>query len=335
MKLRSTAAILCLTVLTGAAAFCADVAEVRLYEAIRAEQPPTINGKLDEQCWEDASATNMFVKFAKGPAEIQQTVWRAVYDDTHFYLGVTCYEANVGNILAHTNTRDNSNVMSDDALEIFIRPSLSSDVYYQFAANSLGTRFDGKQFDQGWDGDWEAAGSVGENAWYLEAAFSFDSIGGPAVPGDTWGFNVARDRHAGGETEWSSWSDLGGGFHDYENFGHLIFGSKPGPVSRAQLLEIATYARKSLGLQGRVETALRVLQDDGLQQLSEKRRSKIKPRIQQAEQALAKLDEVLSGEKTLTLGAWIDAVQALERADAAIGDAAWDVRIERLLADGQ
>lgn len=333
MTMRSwlMAALVCLTAVTAGAA---EPGEVRLYEAIRAEEPPAIDGRLDDPCWQDANVTNMFVRIAKGPAEIQQTVWRAVYDATHFYLAVTCYEENVGGILAHANTRDNSNVMSDDALEIFIRPSLASDAYYQCAANSLGTQFDGKGFDSGWDGEWEAAGSVGEDAWQLEAAFSFESFGGASVPGDVWGFNVARDRHAGGETEWSSWSDLGGGFHDYESFGHLIFGSRGGPISRAQIIEVASYARRSLALQGSVETALNVLRDGGLQHLSEDRQEELRPRMAQAEEALAKLDSVLSGERALDLSAWIEAVQALEQADAAIADAAWDVRIDRLLEGG-
>ncbi len=316
-----------------AAVLAAEISDTRVYECVRAGQAPVIDGKLDDACWRQASKTDQFVRIISGPEVIQQTLFQVAYDDGHLYLGVTCLEADPEAIQATVRTADLSGVMGDDAVEIFVRPDLNEPDYYQFAANSLGTRYDGKAFDAGWNADWQAAASVGEDAWYLECTISFASLGRFGVAGAVWGFNVNRDRQAGGDTEWSGWSDTMGGFHTPARFGSLIFGGQPGRVDRALLIECAAYAKHSIELEARLNEHLRTVREGGLEFLTKEERQRVEPTVDAAEQALGTLKELIAGDSALDLEAWMKVMADLRAAAKQVGEVAWTIRFARLLAD--
>lgn len=304
----------------------------RMYECHRAEQRPAIDGKLDDACWETAPKTSQFARVMKGPDEIQQTIFQAVYDDANLYLAVTCIEPQTGNIKADVTTRDVSAVMGDDAIEIFIQPDLEGEKYYQLAANSLGTRYDGMAFEPGWNAQWSAAGSVGEGAWFLECAIAFESFDVFGAPGITWGFNVCRDRNAGGQTEWSAWSDTMGGFHAPERFGRLVFAGGASGVNRSLLIESAAYARRTIKLQETIATGLAEI-EGGMDLLPEKDRARIEPAVERANAALQALGEFLNADRPLDLEGWLRVTKQLEESAAEMERAAWVIRFGRLLAD--
>jgi len=243
---RTAARIICaIAVLASASCHAADLETTRVYEAQRVEQRPVIDGRLDDPCWQRALKADSFVRIMRGPAEVQQTLFQVAWDDANLYLAVTCLEPNPDAIKAEMRAHDVSAVMADDAVEIFLHPRLDEPAYYQLAANSLGTRYDGRAFDSSWNADWQAAATVGPDAWYLECAISFASLGVYGAPGAIWGLNVNRDRQAGGETEWSGWSDTVSGFHVPERFGRLVFAGTVAGVNRSLIMECARYARRS------------------------------------------------------------------------------------------
>lgn len=311
----------------------AEMGETRVYECMRVTEPPVIDGKLTDDCWREASKGSQFVRILKGPVAIQQTEFQVVYDDAWLYLGVTCLEAKPEAIQATVRSRDVSSVMGDDAVEMFFRPDLSAPDYYQLSANSLGARYDGKGFDASWNAEWQAVGSVGEHAWYLECAISFDSFGHFGVPGAVWGFNVNRDRIAGGGTEWSGWSDTMGGFHAPERFGHLIFGGEAGGVDRGMIIECARYAKESIRLERTVRDALRIIGEGGLEALEPEKREEVQPAIDAAEESLEELRALLGQSAGLDLDGWRRVTASLREAADEIGEVAWAIKFAALLAD--
>lgn len=306
--------------------------DTRMYECPRADQRPVIDGKLDDACWQAAPKTGQFTRVMKGPGEIKQTTFQAVYDDANLYLGVTCIEPQTGNIKADVRTRDVSAVMGDDAIEIFLQPDLDADEYYQLAANSLGTRYDGLAFEPGWNAQWQAAGSVGEGAWYLECAIAFESFEAFGAPGATWGFNVCRDRNAGGQTEWSAWSDTMGGFHSPERFGRLVFAGEAGGVNRSLMIECANHARRSIALQETIATGLAEI-EGGTELLPEKDRTEVEATVKRAQAALDSLQAFLAEDRPLDLEGWIGVTEQLRASAAEMERVAWIIRFGRLLAD--
>jgi len=306
--------------------------DTRMYECQRAEQRPVIDGKLTDACWESAPGTGAFTRVIKGPGQIKQTVWQAVYDDANLYLGVTCIEPQTGNIKADVTARDVSAVMGDDAIEVFLQPNAPEGKYYQLSANSIGTRYDGLAFEPGWNATWQAAGSVGDGQWYLECAIAFESFEAFGAPGAQWGFNVCRDRNAGGQTEWSAWSDTMGGFHAPERFGRLVFAGGAAGVNRSLMIECASHARRSIELQGTIATGLAEI-EDGLDLLPEADRASVEPAVTRAREALDALQQFLAQDRPLDLEGWMQVTGKLDASAAEMDRTTWVIRFGRLLAD--
>ena len=329
----SMAPLLLLSALS-VATHAADLGEGRVYEAMHVTQPPTVDGKLTEPCWQQAAKTDEFTRVIRGPIAPQQTLFQVVYDDARLYIGVTCLEPKPQAIRATVTANDTATVMGDDAVELFLRPDLNAPDYYQFAANSVGAHYDAKAFDSSWNADWQVAASVGEGAWYLEGAISLASLGRFGVPGATWGFNLCRDRSAGGDTEWSAWSDTKGqGFHAPERFGTLVFGGAGGGVSRGLMIECARAAQVSIGLEARINDALKLVKEARLDRLDAKERQDIQARAKVAEASLQGLRDLLNAQSVMDLAAWLRVNSAMRKAADDLDDAAWDLRFATLLQE--
>lgn len=322
-------AILLATVVAG---HTQDLGKKRLYECQRTAQAPVIDGKLNDACWQKANASGEFWLLKGGP-NMQQTLLQAVYDEGKLYLGITCLEKSPERIIAQVKVDDLSSVMGDDALEIFLQPDLQGTDYYQLSANSIGTKYDAIGFNPGWGADWQAAGSVGKDAWYLECAISFKSSGQYGVPGATWGFNVCRDRNGEGDTEWSCWSPSQGGFHQPAKFGRLIFGGEAGSGDRATLIECARAAQRSIDLEAQLNDALKTVKSADLKKLEPKQQKAIAGQVKAAEEALQSLQAVLGSSNMLDTRAWLKANEAMQSALDGIDEAAWAIKFEKLFED--
>ncbi len=330
---RTAARIICaIAILAAVACHAADLESTRVYEATRVEQPPVIDGRLDDPCWQGAPKADSFVRIMKGPAEIQQTLFQVAWDDANLYIAVTCLEPNPEAIKAEMRANDVSAVMGDDAVEIFLHPRLDEPTYYQLAANSLGTRYDGRAFDSSWNADWQAAATVGADAWYLECAVSFASLGVYAAPGAMWGLNVNRDRLAGGDTEWSGWSDTMDGFHVPERFGRLVFTGTVTGVNRSLIMECARYARRSIELEQRIAAALPRARGSGIDLLDDEDRAQAQPAVERAVAALDGLHAFMEADRPLDLAGWARVTAELEAAAEEMDEVSWLIRFAELLA---
>lgn len=324
--------LLCSALLAPRGPVVASGGPTRVYECLRVAQPPLVDGKLTDLCWQQATRTTQFVRVLRGPEKIQPTIVQAVHDGAFLYVAVTCLEPNPLGIRATVTTNDLSTIMADDAVEIFVRPDLEAPDYYQFAANSLGARYEGKAFDSSWNAEWQAAASVGTSAWYLECAIPLSALGHLPTPGAVWGFNVARDRQAGGETEWSSWADTPEGFHMPDRFGRLIFSGQGGGIDRGLLLECARYAQSTIALENALHEALAAIRE-GMPALSEKQRQQAQPKIAAAEESLKALAELLRQPSPLDLERWVSVAARMEKAARQLEDVVWEARFARLISE--
>ena len=199
----------------------------------RAEGKVEIDGHLTEPCWRRAAWATGFSLLGSGEPARAQTLFAVLYDDRRLYVAVECMEPNTEGLVVRHRERD-SQVWLDDAVEIFVDPRHSHRSYFQFVVNAAGAKFDcegrrmnGISTDHSWNGAWTAATSVGKGAWIVELCIPLSTLGvGRPSPWAIFGFNVCRDRQPGGKGkafEWSSWAPMTKGFHEPENFGHLLF----------------------------------------------------------------------------------------------------------------
>jgi hypothetical protein len=193
------------------------------YPVRRATAPIVLDGVLTDAEWSGAVKVGGFRVSGREDLASEQTVMHLLYDDTALYLGIKCAESRMKDIKANVLVHDGA-VWRDDCVEFFIDRNHDHGSYWQFIVNSVGTLYEAAGFDPTWSADWQAATSKTADAWYLEVAVPFKSLGAETPgPGAVWGFNLDRERQAGGGTQLYNWADVKGNFHSPRLFGHLVF----------------------------------------------------------------------------------------------------------------
>ncbi len=211
--------------------------------AIRAETPPEIDGRLDDECWAEAPGLAGFTRVGTHSPASQPTVVRLLFDERAFYIGFLCHEPNTDE-LAHTHSGEDAAVWFDDSVEIFIDPGHTHEHYFQFALNCKGATFDRHMENIGWTTDWSVGTAIGEDRWTAEVAIPFASMqSDPPRPNAIFAANFCRNRktsNADAEShgEWSSWAPVKGQYHEPENFGHVIFTDSPREIGVQALADL-------------------------------------------------------------------------------------------------
>ncbi len=323
----------------------------------RARGEIRVDGKLGEPVWREAAWATNFVLLGTDKLASAQTLFSVVYDEKRLYIGVECLEPHTEAMVVEHRERD-SEVWMDDAVEVFIDPKHSHDDYYQFIVNAGGVRFDAHRTDWGWDGKWEAAARIERGLWTAEFCLPFSTLGmGAPKAGEVIGFNLCRDRQPAGRGkvfEWSSWSPVERGFHEPQNFGHLLFvpdGVEVPPLEwvwaiggegayvkvfcRRGVLEFAPYpalARHELStLASEVERQLEEIR-------REMRRAKLpSEEREEFERVLSELWRLLvlhrSPERWLTLRGWAEAREGMRRLREEACKLMWRLKFARLFSE--
>ncbi len=250
-----------LLALVAAPLFAAEMVPTPAATAGMAAAPPTIDGALDDACWQTAAILGDFVELDASRLYSPATEARVCWDAANLYVGVRCEEPRMKAIKVQMKARDDA-VWRDDCVELFIDTNLDRTSYYHLAINALGTVWDEQRPGSAdWNADVQAAGSRSEDAWTIEVAIPLADIGG-AQAGDRWGLNVARERQATGSNELSAWSPTYGKFLVPERFGELLLSDQPGGFHWEPLtpplfgpLQIALHSASD------VQPALRLIRD--------------------------------------------------------------------------
>ncbi|MDD2709299.1 MAG: DUF6067 family protein [Verrucomicrobiae bacterium] len=193
-----------------------------------AQTPPTIDGVVDDPCWNLQKPLSDFLLNDGTGKAVEQTSVRICYDDKNLYVAFVCKESQIRGVEARVKIRD-MDVWTDDCVEIFASLGMK-DRYCHFAINPLGTVLDevyvlrGGRFevDKGWDAK-GLQSAAGRNAggWNVEAAIPFNAL--ESSYGGIWRMNFCRAERR--IPEFSCWSCPYGGFHCPDRFG-LIKGVK-------------------------------------------------------------------------------------------------------------
>lgn len=193
--------------------------------------PPVIDGTLDDACWDEerpAVLTHFVDLYMNDFAPVSTSVLVA-YDAQNLYIGARCEEPQMDKIRRDCHERDDP-VWRDDCIEIFIDTNRDAESYVHFAINSNGAVYDERRpGDASYDADITAKGSVGDAEWTVECAIPLSDLKVQGEPGQTWGFNIGRERNPG-EDKLSAWSPTYGKFLVPERFGTVTLAQKAAPV---------------------------------------------------------------------------------------------------------
>lgn len=165
--------------------------------ALQIELAPTIDGRLDESVWQQATVISDFTqRFPdEGQPASQRTEVRLLYTSDALYVGARMYDASPDSIVARLVRRD---VDADsDRFAIFLDGYRDRTTGFYFGVNAAGTLYDGTLYndawdDNSWDGIWTARVSRDAEGWVAEMKIPFSQIRFNPAPEMTWGVNFGR-----------------------------------------------------------------------------------------------------------------------------------------------
>ena len=193
--------------------------------AVKTEHPPTIDGVLDDVCWQNApQATGFTDERTERPAKNQSVGW-VVYTDTAIYVGLYLYDDMPDKIVAR-QTKDQTRIRGEDWVSFSLDPFHThqfSDRNF-FIVNPLGTKYahlaTGRAEKSEWIGLWKTAAQIVEDGWIVEMEIPWQMLDYPDTTKPVrMGINVDRFQQRTGERSW--WCNLG--VNEFrENDGHWI-----------------------------------------------------------------------------------------------------------------
>jgi len=196
----------------------------RTIRAVRAENPPIIDGKLDDACWAAAETVTGFVEMTTDRLASRQSFGYVCYDDAMLYIGMKCMMPRGMRPRGRARPHD-SYLVADEIVEIMIDPGLSRSDYFHFMINAYGSTYDavnwrgGALRDPAWNADWAAGAHIGEDYWSAEAAIPFHALGLSPGVGPVWGINLCREAKVPHD-QYSSIA-VNGAVHDAKGFARL------------------------------------------------------------------------------------------------------------------
>ena len=198
--------------------------------AIITEQSPTIDGVLNDACWQDTpQAVGFTDERTEKPAK-NQSIGRLVYTDKSIYVGLHLYDDMPDKIVAR-QTKDQTGIRGDDWVSFSLDPFHThqfSDRNF-FMVNPLGTKYahlaTGRAAKSEWIGLWKAAAQIVEDGWVVEMQIPWQILDYPDTAEPIrMGINLDRFQQRTGERSW--WCNLG--VQEFrENDGHWIDVSPP------------------------------------------------------------------------------------------------------------
>jgi hypothetical protein len=218
-----------------------------------AAQPPLLDGKLNDPCWQQAAPIERFAAFwTKTQSPRPGTVAYLVWDDTALYYAASMRDTE---LRAHGDRR-NDTLWDGDVFELFFKPSDKKPEYYEFQGNPRELVFEAAFPKRGDHGDLTKLPPLGskvvvalkgtldhpgdqDEGWTVEGRIpwsAFAMTGGKPKPDDEWLFALCRYDYGpkGSEPTLMSSAPLTkSSFHRYEDYGKLRF---EGPGGRRRQL---------------------------------------------------------------------------------------------------
>jgi hypothetical protein len=219
------------------------------YACVRVVERPVIDGRLDDQAWQQAPATEAFVRFDENRADGKTltTTAKLAWDDQALYVAWECEDPDIWSTIAE---RD-GNLWEGEVVEAYVDPDGNGKDYREFEISPLNTVIDlsipqavgGQPQDvegaRKWNATgWETAVKVqgtlddredADTRWTAEAAIPWANFAGakrlPPRVGDIWRIQLFRiDRSESlPNPQFSAWSPTDT-FHNPSRFGRLFFG---------------------------------------------------------------------------------------------------------------
>jgi hypothetical protein len=180
--------------------------------AVRAAQPPSIDGRATDAVWHSAPKYSEFRQFQPkvDSAPSLKTEFQAAYDDKHLYFFVRMYDPHPDSIMRALSRRDVRG--PSDQIKLIIDSYGDKRTGFQFAVNPDGVKRDysirnDTDEDDSWNGIWDVETTVDSLGWTAEFRIPLSQLRYAPAPTHTFGFGIWRDIERYAERDsWPLWN---------------------------------------------------------------------------------------------------------------------------------
>jgi hypothetical protein len=174
--------------------------------AVRADTPPTIDGKDDDQVWRVAPPITGFKEWR--PTEDKtprfKTEAKIAYDASNLYVFVRAFDPHPDSIIKLLERRDT--FTSSDMIWLFVDSYHDRRTGYEFGVNAAGVKVDQAIYDDGnedqaWDAVWDVATRIDSLGWTAEFRIPLSQMRYSRERTHTFGISIDRDIYRYSERE--------------------------------------------------------------------------------------------------------------------------------------
>ncbi len=166
--------------------------------AVRAIQPPVIDGRDDDAVWRKAQTITAFQEWRPsegGPPKLP-TEAKIAYDAGNLYVFVRCFDPHPDSIITVLARRDY--FTPADMVWLFLDSYHDRRTGYEFGVNPSGVKLDAQIYNDGnedfaWDAVWDVATRVDSLGWTAEFRIPLSQLRYGRQRNHTFGFTVDRD----------------------------------------------------------------------------------------------------------------------------------------------
>jgi hypothetical protein len=230
--------------------------------ATRVENPPKIDGSLDDEAWQNANPASDFYQYRpyNDRGASFPTYVYLVYDDNAIYIGARLFDPNPDSILTELGIRDAGEEMNADKFSLDINPFNDGVNGFTFKVSASGVQTDVNRSSTGrrgfgrrsngdinWDAVWKSEVEINDDGWVVEMEIPYSALRFPKKDVQEWGINFWRDIRR--LDEYSSWNFSDREVRNQMNYlGVLkgVEGIKP-PLRLSLNPYVSAYLEKSAG----------------------------------------------------------------------------------------
>src|SRR6185503_4047691 len=166
--------------------------------AVRAHEPPRIDGRTDDPAWQNAPRFSGFRQFEPkvDVDPTHNTEFQVTYDEKNLYVLVRMFDPHPDSIMHALSRRDQRG--PSDQIKLLIDSYDDKRSGFEFAVNPDGVKRDFVMSNDGdeddsWNGVWDVATRVDAQGWIAEFRIPFSQLRYTPAEQNTFGFGIWRD----------------------------------------------------------------------------------------------------------------------------------------------
>ncbi|MBE2230873.1 MAG: carbohydrate binding family 9 domain-containing protein [Chitinophagaceae bacterium] len=208
------------------------LAQVKTTEAVKTDQPPRIDGLLNDPAWQSAPVLTDFVQNSPAPGQpaSRRTEVRILYDNNAIYVGAYLFD-DPALIRKQFTARDGEQMKDVDYFSVFFDTYNDKQNGFQFLVTTANVQSDarvsasysgdfGSYGDKTWDAVWESRVSMQADGWVAELRIPYVSLRFAKKEVQDWGLQLLRFMRRDNES--SFWNEVKPTVNGFANqFGQL------------------------------------------------------------------------------------------------------------------